>query len=91
MIFLNLIIIDAFRTQSRETFSRQQPISSVSISLQTLEKQPVMNLGLFNTCYLIEAEATIRNTLEYVKNQQKNVLDALEKTPKGVSIISPAF
>ncbi len=50
--------------------------------------------SLPNTCLIkvnVEAEATIRNAIEYVKNQQKSVLDALEKSEKQVQIVTPAF
>eukprot|EP00347_Sterkiella_histriomuscorum_P021293 403334511 len=38
-----------------------------------------------------KAESTVRNAVEQVKNKQNEVLLALEKTPKGISVIAPAF
>lgn len=65
-----------------------------STSLLTLKRLLVSSYDrrhVLSDTYLVEAEATIRNAIEYVKNQQKTVLDALEKTEKTVQVIAPAF
>lgn len=43
------------------------------------------------TRVFVGAESTVRNAIEQVKNKQTNLLLNFEKTPKGVSVIAPAF
>ena len=40
---------------------------------------------------MVEADSTVRNAIEYVKNQQQSVLHSLEAVSPEIISINPAF